>query len=298
MQENRFSGSFFALGTFLIWGLFPLYFKTVAEVPVIEFIAHRAFWVMLTLLPVLLIMGWWNRVRRIFADRLALKYLLASTLLLTINWAIFIWAIANNLVLQSSLGYYINPLINVLLGVVILNEKLRRLQWVAVFLAFFGVAVMIFMVGEFPWIALSLAGTFAIYGLLRKKAPVEALPGLFLETALMVPISLVYIAWLWQGSSSVEPVVNFDDMTLFLLVIASGFVTAVPLTLFAAAARRLPLSMLGFFQYIAPTGHFILAIYVFNEPFTDWHLVSFAFIWAALALYTSDIVRSSRVQKP
>jgi len=297
MQENRFSGSFFALGAFLIWGMFPLYFKTVAEVPAFEMLAHRAIWVMLTLLPIILALGWWKRVRIIFKDSLTLKYMLASTFLLSVNWLIFIWAIANNFVLQSSLGYYINPLVNVLLGVVIMKERLRKLQWTAVMLAFTGVIVMTTMIGEVPWISIALGITFAIYGLLRKKAPVEAMPGLFAETALVAPIAFAYIVWLWLGAENSAPVVMLENTSLLLLVIASGGITAVPLIFFAAAARRLPLSMLGFFQYITPTGHFILAVYVFNEPFTDGHLVSFALIWLALVLYTTDLIQASRVPK-
>ena len=297
MQENRFSGSFFALAAFLIWGMFPLYFKTVAEVPAFEMLAHRAIWVMLTLLPIILALGWWKRVRIIFKDSLTLKYMLASTFLLSVNWLIFIWAIANNFVLQSSLGYYINPLVNVLLGVVIMKERLRKLQWTAVMLAFTGVIVMTTMIGEVPWISIALGITFAIYGLLRKKAPVEAMPGLFAETALVAPIAFAYIVWLWLGAENSAPVVMLENTSLLLLVIASGGITAVPLIFFAAAARRLPLSMLGFFQYITPTGHFILAVYVFNEPFTDGHLVSFALIWLALVLYTTDLIQASRVPK-
>jgi len=297
MQENRFSGSLFALGAFMIWGMFPLYFKTVSEVPAFEMLAYRAFWVMITLLPIIVLLGKWKRVKTILNDSLTVKFMLASTFLLNVNWLLFIWAIANGYVLQSSLGYYINPLVNVLLGVLFMGERLRKLQWIAVALACSGVAVMIFMVGEFPWIAITLGFTFGLYGLLRKKAPVESMPGLFIETALVAPLVLGYILWLWTGQGLDAPVVRFDDMPLFLLVLSSGAVTAVPLIFFASAAKRLPLSMLGFFQYITPTGHFLLAIYVFNELFTDWHLVSFAFIWLALALYTVDILRSRKGEK-
>lgn len=297
MQENRFSGSLFALGAFMIWGMFPLYFKTVSAVPALEMVSYRALWVMFTLLPIILVLGKWRRVRTIFHDSLTVKYMLASTFFLSVNWLMFIWAIANNFVLQSSLGYYINPLVSVLLGVLVMGERLRTLQWVAVALACGGVAVMIFMVGEFPWIAITLGITFGIYGLLRKKAPVEAMPGLFVETALVAPLALGYIVWLWSGSGLDTPVVRIDDMTLFLLVLSCGAVTSVPLIFFASAARRLPLSMLGFFQYITPTAHFLLAIYVFKELFTGWHLVSFGFIWLALGLYSADIVLGKKGEK-
>ncbi len=293
MQENRLSGSLFALAAFSLWGMFPLYFKTVAEIPALEMLAHRALWVMMTLLPVILVLGWWRRVRKIFMDRTNLKFMLASTFFLSINWFIFMWAVANNFVLQSSLGYYINPLVNVLLGVCILSERLRRLQWLAVALAGTGVIVMIVIVGELPWISLSLGITFAIYGLLRKQAPVEAMPGLLVETMLVVPIALGYIGWLWYGPGLDIPAVRLDNAPLLMLVIASGAITSVPLVLFAAGARRLPLSMLGFCQYITPTGHFILAVYVFGEPFTNGHLASFAMIWLALGVYSIDAVLNS-----
>jgi chloramphenicol-sensitive protein RarD len=249
---------------------------------------------MATLLPVILALKWWRRVQKILIDRTALAYMLASTVFLSLNWVIFIWAIANNFVLQSSLGYYINTLVSVLLGVVVLGEKLRTMQWIAVAVACSGVVVMVVMVGEVPWIAISLGLSFGVYGLLRKKSPAEALPGLFVETALVVPLSLGYIGWLWFGPGMVSPVVRFDDVPLLLLVISSGVVTSVPLVFFVAATRRLPLSMVGFFQYVTPTGHFVLAVYVFNEPFTNGHLASFALIWLALGLYTSDLMRRAR----
>ncbi len=294
MQENRYSGSLFALGTFLIWGMFPLYFKTLATVPVLELMAHRALWVMLALLPVILILGHWYKVRTIFADRSTVKYMLASTLFLSVNWGIFIWAIANDYVLQSSLGYYINPIMNVLLGVFVMGERLRKIQWIAVSLATTGVLIMAVMAGEVPWISIALGITFAIYGLLRKKAPVDAVPGLFVETGIIVPFGLVYIAWLWFGPGMQTPVVNDMDLNLLFLVMLSGIITSVPLVFFTAAARRLPLSMLGFFQYLTPTGHFILAVFVFGELFTDWHLVSFVFIWVALVLYSIDAIKNNK----
>jgi len=210
------------------------------------------------------------------------------------NWLIFIWAIANEYILQSSLGYFINPLVNVLLGVAFLGERLKWLQWGAVGLAGCGVGVMVFVLGKMPWTALSLAVTFAIYGLLRKQAPVDAMTGLFVETLLVSPLALFYLAWLWGEGSAV---VAFDSGSLLYLVIASGVVTATPLILFTAGARRLPLSVLGLFQYIVPTAHFVLAVFIFGEPFTQWHLASFALIWTALALYTVDVIRNRKVTR-
>lgn len=288
MDEDRARGGIYALSAFLCWGLFPLYFKAVAAVPALEMLSHRALWVLISIWPVILILGWNRRIRAVFLDRRAIRFIFSSASLLTINWLIFIWAIANDYVLQSSLGYYINPLVNVLLGVAVLGERLRWLQWGAVGLAGCGVGVMVFVLGEVPWIALSLAVTFGIYGLLRKQAPVDAMTGLFVETLLVSPLALFCLVWLWaEGNAAV----TFDNSGLFYLVMASGVVTAVPLILFTAGARRLPLSVLGLFQYIVPTGHFVLAVFVFGEPFTSWHLVSFALIWTALALYTADALR-------
>lgn len=293
MQENRSSGGIFALSAFLCWGLFPLYFKAVGSVPALEMLSHRALWVTLSIGPVIVALGWSKQVRAIFMNRRALRYVFWSGLLLTVNWLIFIWAIAHDHVLQSSLGYYINPLFNVLLGVVVLGERLNRVQWGAVGLACCGVGVMVFVLGEMPWIALSLALTFALYGLLRKQAPVDAMSGLFVETLLVSPLAIAYLVWIWlQGSA----VVTLDSGNLLYLVLVSGIVTATPLILFTAGARRLPLSVLGLFQYIVPSGHFVLAIFVFGEPFTRWHLISFALIWAALALYTADVIRNRNIK--
>ncbi len=288
MQENRVSGGFFALSAFLCWGMFPLYFKSVAEVPALEMLAQRALWVMVSIWPVILVLGWSKRVKAVFMDRRALRYIFWSGLLLTLNWLIFIWAIANGYVLQSSLGYFINPLFNIVLGVFVLGERLNRIQWGAIGLAGCGVAVMVIVLGEFPWIAISLALTFALYGLLRKQAPVDAMSGLFVETLLVSPLAIACLIWIWAIG---DMVLSLDSGTLLYLVMLSGAVTATPLILFTAGARRLPLSVLGLFQYIVPTGHFILAVFVFGEPFTNWHLVSFSLIWTALALYTADTLR-------
>lgn len=291
-MDDRSRGCLFAFLAFSLWGLFPLYFKAVADVPAVEMLAHRAFWVMVSIGPIILALGWSKRVRAVFMDRKALRYIFWSTSLLTVNWLIFIWTIASGYVLQSSLAYYINPLVNVVLGVLILGERLRWVQWSSVGLATIGVCAMMIVLGELPWIALSLAITFGLYGLLRKKAPVDALTGLFVETILVAPLALTYILWIaWDGTA----VVSLDSGGFLVLVVASGIITAIPLVLFAAGARRLPLSLLGFFQYIVPTGHFILAVFVFGEAFTQLHLISFALIWLALALYTSDAFRHRKV---
>ncbi len=297
--DARTGGGVFAIAAFTLWGAFPLYFAALASVPAVEILAYRTIWVLLSLLPVVLVLGWARRITRVFSDRRARRATLLATVLLSVNWLIFIWAITNGYVLQSSLGYYINPLLNILLGVVVLREPLRGMQRLAILVATAGVAVMVLGLGIFPWVSISLAVTFAVYGLVRKKSPVDTISGLFSETLIVAPVALVFLAWLWLGDSGsldMGPVVDFSDLNLFFLVMASGVVTALPLALFTEAARRLPLSVLGFFQYITPTGHFILAVFVFEEPFTNWHLASFSLIWIALALYSSDAFRNRNRQ--
>ena len=298
-SSSRTGGGVFAVIAFSLWGVFPLYFKAVSSVPALEMLAHRAFWVLVTLLPIVLILRGKQHVVAAFRDKTARRAILVGTSLLSVNWLIFIWAITNGYVLQSSLGYYINPLLNVLLGVIVLKETLRPMQKLALLMAAAGVAVMVFGLGVFPWVSLSLALTFALYGLARKKSPVGSMTGLFAETIIITPIALLFLAWLWSDHSSqfdMNPVVNLDDMALFALVVASGIVTSLPLVSFTEAARRLPLSVLGFFQYITPTGHFILAVFVFGEQFTGWHMASFAIIWVALAIYSADALKHRKQQ--
>ncbi len=283
-----------AFSAFALWGLFPLYFGAISVVPPLEVFAHRILWVAVTLFPLVLLLGRVGDLRKAFSDRLARKHVIWATLLLSVNWLIFIWAITNGHVLQSSLGYYINPLFNVLLGVVVLGETMRTLQKLSVALAAAGVGVMIAGLGIFPWIALSLAGLFAVYGLVRKKAPVDAITGLLAETLFMLPPTLLFLGLLSYGAfSDFGMTAKTPDQSpgIVILILLSGVITSLPLVLFTESARRLPLSVVGFFQYITPTGHFLLAIYVFDEPFTRWHMASFALIWLALGLYTSDAIR-------
>lgn len=298
-MSGRSGGSILAVVAFTLWGAFPLYFKAVASVPALEMLAHRTLWVLLTLLPVILILRWQARVVIAFKDRESRRATLTATMLLSVNWLIFIWAISNGHVLQSSLGYYINPLFNVLLGVVVLRESMRPMQKLALLIASTGVLVMVFGLGIFPWISVSLALTFALYGLVRKKSPVDTVTGLFAEAVVICPLALLFLGWLWLGNSidfGMIPVASPNDLSLFLIVAASGVVTALPLVFFTEAARRLPLSVLGFFQYITPTGHFILAVFVFGEAFSEWHFVSFTLIWIALALYSTDAIRHHKRQ--
>jgi chloramphenicol-sensitive protein RarD len=279
----------YAVGAYGLWGVFPLYFKAIKSVPPLEVLAHRIFWSLLFLLVLMAWRGGLRATRAALRSPRALAYLSVTTLLIASNWLVFIWAVANNHVLEASLGYFINPLVNVLLGFVFLRERLRPVQTVSVLLAAAAVTYMAAGAGNFPAVALFLAGTFGAYGLLRKIAPVEALVGLTVETGLLTPLALGYlVVQLARG----EAMFGGQSTALNILLPLAGVVTATPLLWFAQAARRLRLATMGFLQYLAPTGHFLLAVLAFGEPFTAQHLITFGCIWTALALYSVDAWRS------
>lgn len=285
------AGAVAATLAFLIWAGFPVYFKAVADVPAAEVLAHRIAWSAGFVALLLVILRQWREVRRILGNPRQVAGLAVSGLLVACNWLIFIWAVAHDRVLESSLGYFINPLLNVALGVLILGERLRRAQWLAIALAALGVANLVLRHGQIPWVAISLAATFGLYGLMRKQIAVKALAGLFVETMLLLPVAagyLVYLGLAGLGQFGTRGIA-FDG-----LLALAGVFTALPLILFAAAARRLPLSTLGQLQYTVPTGHFLLAVVAFGEPFTAVHGVTFGCIWVALALYAWDSFRVQR----
>lgn len=277
------------LSAYLCWGFLPIYFKLLGGVLPTEVVAQRVIWSVL-LLGVLI--AAWRRGPKLLAalrNRRALLILSASALMIGGNWLLYIWAIGARHVLETSLGYFLNPLVNVLMGVLLLKEKLTRAQAIAVGLAAVGVAVL--AVGaDGLWISLGLALSFATYGLLRKIAPVESLEGLAIETILLLPFAALYIAWL----ASHGALAFGTTPGLSVLLALGGVITAVPLLLFAAAARLLPYSTLGLLQYLAPTIQFLLAVLAFGEPLTTAHLVCFAFIWAGLAVYAADGLRRAR----
>ena len=283
-------GAAYALGAFGIWGFIPVYYKAVAEVPLLELLAHRTLWSMMFVAATIIIADRHNAVRALLWNPRLLVKMFGTAAILAVNWLIFIWAIANGQVLQSSLGYYINPLVNVLLGYFFLNERLNGLQMGAVALAAVGIAIPVVGLGEFPWIALSLAGTFGMYGLLRKTADIDAVTGLFIETVLLAPVALGFLVY-WNIAGGA--VFTERGLGLDALIVASGVATALPLILFTQAAQRLRLGTVGFFQYLAPTCHFALAVFVYDEDFTPHHLATFALIWTAIVIYTTDTVRRS-----
>ncbi len=288
------TGVLAATAAYLTWGLAPVYWKLLQTVPAVELLAHRIVW------SFVLVVGWLWISRRLPDLRAAWAHpgtrarLLASTALIGVNWGLFIWAVNSGHILQASLGYYINPLVSVVLGLVVLGERLSRGQGLAVGLAAVGVAVLAISVGSLPWVSLALAGSFGLYGLLRKTVRADAVLGLAFETSLLAPFALaLLVAAGLDGRGAFGRVSAMTDGLLAF----TGVLTAVPLLLFTAGARRLPLNLLGLLQYLAPTCHFALAVAVYHEPFSTAHAVTFGLIWIALALYTADARRRIRRQR-
>lgn len=285
-------GVIFALCAYVIWGgIAPIYFKTVAHVPAFEVLAHRIIWAFFLVFILLAVTGRLQRVRAAFKYPALLGKLAIASVLIGINWFLFIWAVANDHILDASLGYYINPLLNVAIGMLFFAERLRKLQLAAVGLAIFGVAVQIITFGSVPWIALTLAASFATYGAIRKRLPFDSLTGLWLEILLLLPFILI---WFFGFASSDTSNLANNPISLNLLLVMAGIITTVPLLFFTGAAQRIRYSTLGFFQYIAPSLMFILAVVVYGEALTKDKMVTFAVIWTALALYSYDAAKTHR----
>jgi chloramphenicol-sensitive protein RarD len=278
------------LGAYALWGVLPLYFKALIHVRATEIVAHRILWSLIFLGVLATFRKKWPLIRAALANPRVALTLLLTAVLIGINWLVYIYAVVTGHVLEGSLGYYLNPLVNVLLGVFLLKEKLSRLQKAAVFLAGGGVAILAFGAGGAIWISLTLAASFAAYGFLRKVAPVESLEGLWIETLFLTPLAFGWVLWLTQAGDSAFLHSRLTD----LLLILGGALTAIPLLLFTAAAKRLPYSTLGFLQYVAPSLQFLLAVLVFGEPLTRAHIVCFAAIWAALAIFVGEGLRAGR----
>lgn len=285
------AGLGYALGAFLLWGFFPVYWKLLAAVPALEVVAHRTVWGFATVALWVTIRRRWPEARAVAARGGTVLMLAGSAALIALNWLLYIWAVINGHIVESSLGYYINPLVNVLLGVFVLRERLSRPQAIAVTLAGVGVAVLTVGYGRFPWIALTLAVTFGLYGLSRKKVAADAVIGLLFETAILTPLAVGYLAILAAGGVGA---LGTGSPGRDALLVLAGPVTAIPLALFALGARRLPLSVIGLIQYLSPTCQFLLAVLLYREPFTAAHAATFACIWAALALLTWDLTTRLR----
>ncbi len=277
-------GVVYGMLAYACWGLVPLYFKLVAEVSSEEVLAQRVVWSFVLLSLVITLLRRWPQALAALRTRGVLLTLTASTLLLSLNWFTYIYAVASNQVVEASIGYFLNPLVNMLIGVLILNEHMRPWQLASIALA--GIGVLILGV---PLIAVSLALTFAFYGLLRKKVAVDGLLGLLIETGLLVPIATAYLLWRQREGTLAF---RIDNPSLCLTLMAAGIVTSVPLLFFAAAARRLRFSTLGFLQYIAPTMQFLLAVFLFHEELTTTKIVALTCIWTAVAIYSLDSLRA------
>lgn len=272
----------YALVAYGLWGFFPLFFKQVTDLPELEVLAHRVIWACVFTAVVLTLMRSWHNSLPQLKRPVVWGALFLSALLIATNWGVFIYAVGEGQILASSLGYFLTPLINVLLGTLVLGEKQDKWRVAALSLAGIGVAWQIIALGELPWISLVLACTFGVYGLVRKKAPVDTLTGLLIETLVLSPIALGYWFWLLDNGQDNFLSSSFDAGRL----IAMGILTSLPLLAFAAAAQRLSLTVVGFLTYLAPTGHFLLAVFVYDEPFGLHQLVSFGFIWAALVVFS------------
>lgn len=291
MAEGR-KGILYGLAAYLLWGVFPLYFPLLKPAGALEVLAHRIFWSAVLMAFVVPILGRAASVRRVFASPRLRLLLCGSAALITVNWGIFIYAVNNGHVVEASLGYFINPLVSVLAGVVLLGERLRPLQWTAVGLATLAVLGLTVEYGRPPWVALALAFSFAGYGLLRKKANVGTVEGLTVETGLVAPLALGYIVWLTATGGS-HAFVN--PPWHLLLLMSSGLVTAAPLLLYGAAVTRAPLSALGILFYVNPTLQFLVGVVVLGEPMPASRLLGFVLIWIALAVFTVDSVRQRRL---
>jgi chloramphenicol-sensitive protein RarD len=292
--DDRRPGLAFGLGAYALWGLFPLYFPLLEPAGGLEIVAHRVLWSLLFIGLLLTVTRSWSRVRTAVGDRRTMLILTGAALLISGNWLVFVYGVNSGQVVETSLGYFINPLVSVLLGVVVLSERLRPLQWTAVGIAAVAVTVLTIDYGRPPWIALALAATFGLYGLMKKLVRVPAAPGLFLETAIVAIPAVITISVLHgQGLGTAG---NAGTGHLLLLM-GSGVATAVPLLLFAAATRRIPLSTVGLLQYLTPLMQLSIGVFVYGEPMPPVRLVGFAIVWVALAVFTADSLRQAHTAR-
>jgi len=287
-------GITFAVAAYMIWGLFPFYWEKLGHVPALQVLSHRITWSFLLLLSLVLILGQWRTFSQSAFKRQVLLIYLAAAVLIAINWLTYVWAVGAGYIIESSLGYFINPLVNVLLGVVLLRERLRPLQWAPLILATGAVVYLTVVYGSLPWIALTLAFSFGCYGLVKKKAPLGSLHGLTLETGILFLPAVIFLS---ASEASGTGAFLHSAPLINLMLFAAGLVTTVPLLLFSAAAPRISLTILGILMYINPTIQFLLGVFVFHEPFDTARLVGFGIVWLALILFGIENMLASR-RKP
>lgn len=295
MIEEQKLGIIYTAGAYILWGFLPVYWKLIQQIPAFEILAHRIIWSFVFMGAVVFIARkhklFLREFQMILKDKMRMIGITLASIMISINWVTYIWAVNTNHVIEASLGYYINPLVSILLGMIVLKETFSKAQWLAFFLAGCGVFYMTINFGSIPWIALLLAFSFGSYGLLKKLVPLNAMFGLTIETLIVSPVALFYL--LDQQSSNWTQI-DWVSLTT-LLLFGAGIVTAIPLLLFSAGAKRIPLSMVGFLQYFAPTIMLLIGVFLYGEPFTEVHAVSFSLIWAGLAVYT--VTRMKRLKK-
>lgn len=293
-MENYKQGIFFGLAAYVLWGILPVYWKALELVSPFEILSSRFMWSCVFVLLLIIFQKKWplftKEVKQVFSNVKTGAAMVAAGITISFNWGTFIWAVNNGHIVETSMGYYINPLVSILFAVVFLHERFDKMQLAAITCAFIGVASMVYSFGKIPWVSLTLAFTFALYGLLKKILPVSALTSIMLETLLITPLALVYEYSLWQQGVSFYASGNLQ---VIMMLTGAGVVTAIPLLLFTAGARLLPLKIIGFLQYISPTLTLLIGVFVYNEAFTASHLLAFGWIWAALLLFIVSQLRSN-----
>lgn len=293
-MENYKQGIFFGLAAYVLWGILPVYWKALEIVSPFEILSSRFMWSCVFVFLLIIFQKKWplfaKEVKQVFSNVKTGAAMVAAGITISFNWGTFIWAVNNGHIVETSMGYYINPLVSILFAVVFLRERLDKMQLAAITCAFIGVASMVYSFGKIPWVSLTLAFTFALYGLLKKILPVSALTSIMLETLLITPLALVYEYSLWQQGVSFYASGNLQ---VIMMLTGAGVVTAIPLLLFTAGARLLPLKIIGFLQYISPTLTLLIGVFVYNEAFTASHLLAFGWIWAALLLFIVSQLRSN-----
>ena len=293
-MENYKQGIFFGLAAYVLWGILPVYWKALELVSPFEILSSRFMWSCVFVFLLIIFQKKWplftKEVKHVFSNVKTGAAMIAAGITISFNWGTFIWAVNNGHIVETSMGYYINPLVSILFAVVFLRERLDKMQLAAITCAFIGVASMVYSFGKIPWVSLTLAFTFALYGLLKKILPVSALTSIMLETLLITPLALVYEYSLWQQGVSFYASGNLQ---VIMMLTGAGVVTAIPLLLFTAGARLLPLKIIGFLQYISPTLTLLIGVFVYNEAFTASHLLAFGWIWAALLLFIVSQRRSN-----
>ncbi len=284
-------GIWYGIAAYAMWGFFPIYWKLLHDVPALQLLGHRIVWSFLLLLAFILLTRQWNDFRAVAFDRRTLGIYSVAGVLLSLNWLIYVWGVNAGFIVETSLGYFINPLLSVLFGVFFLREKLRPMQWLPIIIAAIGVVYLTITYGRLPWIALSLAVSFGLYGLVKKLSPLGSVYGLTLETGIVFPIALIYLMII--QSTGAGEFLN-DGRTVDLLLVGAGVVTTIPLLMFASAAKEIPLNMIGVLQYFAPTIQFLIGVFIYKEPFDTTRFIGFGIVWLALIIFWVENIIAHR----